>query len=36
MPVYTVKVLTDREAADIHAFLAARPRPPAVTVLPPD
>ena len=37
MPPYTDKVLTEREAADIHAFLAARPRPPAVqTVLPPE
>jgi len=27
MPPYTTKVLTDAELADIHAFVASRPRP---------
>ena len=29
MPPYTAKVVTDQELADIRAFLASRPRPPA-------
>ena len=27
MPPYTLKVLSDAELADIHAFVSARPRP---------
>jgi ubiquinol-cytochrome c reductase cytochrome c subunit len=27
MPPYTTKVLTDAQLADIHAFVASRPRP---------
>ena len=35
MPPYTAKVVSDQELADIHAYLRARPRPPAVdAVLP--
>jgi mono/diheme cytochrome c family protein len=38
MPPYTDKVLTDKELADIRAFLASRPRPPvaAQDLLPPE
>lgn len=38
MPPYTDKVLTDKELADIRAFLASRPRPPAAAqaLLPPE
>lgn len=36
MPPYTEKVLSDRELADIHAFLQARPRAASIdSVLPP-
>jgi len=34
MPPYTAKVLTDRDIADIYAWVQARPRPPAVNTLP--
>ena len=34
MPPYTAKVLSDQDLTDIRAFLAARPKPAAVTVLP--
>ena len=34
MPPYTAKVLTDQDLADIHAFLQARTRPPAITSIP--
>jgi ubiquinol-cytochrome c reductase cytochrome c subunit len=38
MPPYTAKVVTDQELADIRAFLASRPRPPAAAqdLLPPE
>ncbi len=29
MPPYTAKVVTDAELADMYAFVASRPRPPA-------
>jgi hypothetical protein len=36
MPPYTEKVVTDRELADIHAFLQARSRAATIdSVLPP-
>ena len=35
MPPYTVKVMSDQELTDVRAFLAARPKPAAVTVLAP-
>jgi mono/diheme cytochrome c family protein len=36
MPPYTEKVISDRELADIHAFLQARPRAAAIDgILPP-
>jgi ubiquinol-cytochrome c reductase cytochrome c subunit len=35
MPPYTAKVLSDRELTDIHAFLAARAKAAAATVLAP-
>jgi ubiquinol-cytochrome c reductase cytochrome c subunit len=36
MPPYTEKVITERELADIHAFLQARPRAAAIdSILPP-
>jgi mono/diheme cytochrome c family protein len=36
MPPYTEKVVSDRELADIHAFLQARPRAASIdSVLPP-
>ncbi len=34
MPPYTSKVLTDRDLADIYAFLQSRPQPPAVANVP--
>ena len=34
MPPYTDRVISDQELADVHAFLAARPRPPAVSSIP--
>jgi len=34
MPPYTVKVMSDQDLADIYAYLAARPRPPAVNTIP--
>lgn len=34
MPPYTGKVLSDRDLADIYAFLKARPRPPSVGAIP--
>ena len=34
MPPYTVKVVTDQELADMHAFLRSVPRPPAIATLP--
>jgi mono/diheme cytochrome c family protein len=33
MPPYTGKVLPDADAQDIHAFLRARPKPPAVETI---
>ena len=35
MPPYTAKVMSDQELTDVRAFLAARPKPAAVTVLAP-
>ncbi len=34
MPPYSSKVLSDREIADLFAWVNARPRPPAVSSLP--
>lgn len=34
MPPYTDTVMTDQDLADVHAFLEARPRPPAVSSIP--
>ena len=34
MPPYTAVVLSDQDLADIYAFLASRPRPPAVETIP--
>jgi ubiquinol-cytochrome c reductase cytochrome c subunit len=34
MPPYTAKVVTDRELADMHAYLRSVPRPPAIASLP--
>ena len=34
MPPYTAVVLSDQDMADIYAFLAARPQPPALTSIP--
>ena len=34
MPPYTAKVLSDKELADIYAFLESRPRPPAAKTIP--
>lgn len=34
MPPYTDVVMSDQDLADIHAFLAARPQPPAVDSIP--
>jgi mono/diheme cytochrome c family protein len=35
MPPYTGKVLSDQDLTDVRAFLAARPKPAAATVLTP-
>src|SRR5262245_58410072 len=35
MPPYTSKVMSDQELADVRAYLAARPKPAAATVLAP-
>jgi ubiquinol-cytochrome c reductase cytochrome c subunit len=35
MPPYTARVMSDQELTDVRAFLAARPKPAAVTVLAP-
>ena len=35
MPPYTGKVMSDEELKDVRAFLAARPKPAAATVLAP-
>src|ERR1700730_11436286 len=35
MPPYTGKVMTDQELTDVRAFLAARPKPAAASVLAP-
>jgi ubiquinol-cytochrome c reductase cytochrome c subunit len=34
MPPYTSKVISDRDLADIYAFLEAQPQPPAVKSIP--
>jgi cytochrome c553 len=34
MPPYTAKVLSDRELADIYAFLQSRPQPPPLDSVP--
>ena len=34
MPPYTTKVVSDSDLAKIHAFLEARPSPPAVNTIP--
>lgn len=34
MPPYTTKVVSDSDLANIHAFLEARPAPPAVNTIP--
>ena len=34
MPPYTTKVVTDRELADIYAFLQSQPQPPAPKSIP--
>jgi ubiquinol-cytochrome c reductase cytochrome c subunit len=34
MPPYTAKVVADTDLAKIHAFLEARPAPPAVNTIP--
>ena len=34
MPPYTAAVLSDQDLADIYAFLAARPQPPALNSIP--
>ena len=34
MPQYTDKVVSDKDLADIYAFLAAQPQPPAVKAIP--
>jgi len=34
MPPYTAKVVSDQEMADLFAFLAARPHPPALKNIP--
>ena len=34
MPAYAAKALPDAQLADIHAYLRARPRPPAVNTIP--
>jgi ubiquinol-cytochrome c reductase cytochrome c subunit len=35
MPPYSAKVMSDQELTDVRAFLAARPKPAAVTVVAP-
>jgi len=35
MPPYTGKVMSDQDLTDVHAFLAARPKPAAASVLAP-
>ena len=35
MPPYTAKVMSDQELTEVRAFLAARPKPAAATVLAP-
>jgi ubiquinol-cytochrome c reductase cytochrome c subunit len=35
MPPYTAKVMSDQELTDVRAFLAARPKPAAASVLAP-
>ena len=34
MPPYTAAVLSNQDLADIYAFLAARPQPPALSSIP--
>ena len=34
MPPYSTKVMSEQDLADIYAFLAARPRPPALNTIP--
>jgi len=34
MPPYTAKVMSDKEVADIYAFLLTIPAPPAVSGIP--
>jgi ubiquinol-cytochrome c reductase cytochrome c subunit len=34
MPPYTTKVLSERDIADIYAWVSARPKPPAADTLP--
>jgi ubiquinol-cytochrome c reductase cytochrome c subunit len=34
MPAYSEKALSDRDIADIHAYLASIPAPPAVKDIP--
>ena len=34
MPLYTAKVVSDRDLADIYAFLQSRPQPPPVESIP--
>jgi len=34
MPPYTAKVMTDKEVADIYAYLQSIPAPPAVNTIP--
>jgi ubiquinol-cytochrome c reductase cytochrome c subunit len=34
MPPYTLKMMPDKEVADIYAFLAAIPAPPGVNSIP--
>jgi mono/diheme cytochrome c family protein len=34
MPLYTAKLVSDRDLADIYAFLRTRPEPPPVDSIP--
>jgi len=34
MPPYTVKVMSEQDLADVHAYLRSRPRPPDVSTIP--
>lgn len=34
MPLYTIKVVSDRDLADIYAFLQSRPQPPPLDSIP--